>query len=43
MDLKKWNAEVYGNVLIRRRQAMADLNELNAEAKLHPLSSEERV
>ena len=36
MDLKKWNAEVFGSVLIRRRQAMVNLNELDAEVELRP-------
>ena len=40
-DLKQWNAEVFGDVLNRRRQAMADLNELDVEAESRPLSSDE--
>jgi hypothetical protein len=41
LDLKQWNAEVFGNVLNRRRQAMDDLNELDVEAKVRPLTTEE--
>jgi hypothetical protein len=43
LDLKKWNVEVFGNAQNRRRQAMFDLNVLDVEAELPPLSSEERV
>jgi hypothetical protein len=42
MDLKKWNAEVFGNVLIKKRQAMTDLNEVEAAAKFLHLFSKER-
>jgi hypothetical protein len=41
--LKKWNEEVFGNVQNKRRQAMFDLNMLDGEAELRPLSSEERA
>ena len=41
LDLKQWNAEVFGDVLNRRRQAMADLNELDVEAESCPLSTKE--
>ena len=40
LDLKQWNVEVFGDVLNRRRQAMADLNELDVEAESRPLSTE---
>ncbi len=43
LDLKKWNVEVFGNVQNRRRQAMSELNVLDGEAELRPLSSEERA
>ena len=42
LDLKKWNVEVFGNVQ-NRRQAMSELNVLDGEAELRPLSSEERA
>lgn len=41
LDLKKWNAEVFGNVEHKRTQLMMQLNQFDVLVENHPLSKDE--